>query len=310
MNTRARLTFLLFVSGPVVLGGCGGGGSEPTTPVTATPVTPAPTATTTQGKFIDAAVGNLDYVCGTAPDQTSGKTDDLGVFFYAQGTPAPTCTFSVGGVVLGTAAAGTMLTPYSLVPGSTPGTANATVTNIARFLQSLDTDGNPANGIAISDAAKAALAGRTLDFSAADFNSAFATAVAGTPLAGTTLVSAANAVNGLDLTLVGLYSGDYTCTYSLVVNNVATVVGDVSISIDSTGVVTGSGFALNNPTATFTVTGTVLANGASNIAGGATSSGATFSGTFTSDGTAANTNGSGHWSDQHNASGTWTCQHN
>ena len=193
MNTHAKLTLLFSVTGLVaILGGCGGGGSD----------SPAPPPATTQGRFIDAAVGNLDYTCGTAPNQTSGKTDSLGVFLYVPGPPAPTCTFSLGGVTLGTAAAGNVLTPYSLVPGSTPGTPNATVTNIARFLQSLDSDGNPANGITIADATRTALAGKTLSFSATDFDTAFATAVAGTSLAGTALVSVGSAVSALDLTLV------------------------------------------------------------------------------------------------------------
>lgn len=300
MNTHAKLMLLSSVTGLVaVLGGCGGGGSD----------SPAPPPATTQGKFIDAAVSNLDYNCGTAPNQTSGKTDSLGVFVYVPGSTAPTCTFSLGGVTLGTATAGNVLTPYSLVPGSTPGTPNATVTNIARFLQSLDSDGNPANGITIGDATKTALAGKTLSFSASNFDTAFATAVAGTSLATTTLVSAGNAVSALDLTLVGLFNGDYKCTYSATINNVSTVVGNVSISISSSGAVTGSGFALNNPSSTFTVTGTVLASGASNIAAGGTSNGATFSGNFTSDGTVANTKGSGNWTDP-NTSGTWSCQHN
>lgn len=305
MNTHAKLTLLFSVAGLIaVLAGCGGGGSDsPTSP----PVTPA---ATTQGKFIDAAVGNLDYTCGTAPNQTSGTTDGLGVYLYVQGTPAPTCTFSVGGVILGSAPAGNLLTPYSLVPGSTPGTPDPTVTNIARFLQSLDSDRNPANGVAIADATRTALAGKTLSFSATNFDAAFATAVASTSLAGTTLVSAGNAMNALDLTLVGLYNGAYQCTYSITVNNVDTVVGNVSISIGTDGTVTGSGFALNSPNTTFTVNGTVLASGTSNIAGGGTSNGATFSGTFTSDGTVANTNGSGHWLDLQNNSGTWSCRHN
>lgn len=301
MNTHAKLTLLFSVTGLVaVLGGCGGGGSDSS----------APPRATTQGSFVDAAVGNLDYTCGTAPNQTSGKTDGLGVFLYVPGVPAPTCTFSLGSVTLGTATAGNLLTPYSLVPGSTPGMPNATVTNIARFLQSLDSDGNPANGIAIADATRTALTGKTLSFSATNFDTAFATAVAGTSLAGTTLVSASSAVSALDLTLVGLYGGGYKCTYSTIINSVDTVVGNVSISISSNGAVTGSGFALNNSSITFTVTGTVLANGASNIAGGATSNGATFSGTFTSDGTVANTKGSGNWLDLQSNSGTWSCQHN
>jgi hypothetical protein len=304
MNKHAELKRLFSLVGlAAVLGGCGGG-SDSTAPA------PAPAPATTNGKFIDTAVGNLDYICGTAPNQTSGKTDDLGVFLYVPGPPAPTCTFSVGGVTLGTATAGNVLTPYSLVPGSTPGTPNATVTNIARFLQSLDSDGNPANGITIADATKTALAGKTLSFSATDFDAAFATAVAGTPLAGTVLVSAGTAVNALDLTLVGLYSGDYSCSYSGIINNVNMVLGDVSISISGEGVVSGSGFALNNPTATFTVTGTVLANGASNIAGGNTSDGSTFSGPFVSDGTVTNTSGSGTWQDLSGHMGTWSCRHN
>jgi len=68
------------------------------------------------------------------------------------------------------------------------------VTNILRFLQSLDDDGNPANGIRIPEGVRSALAGQTLDFSTdtTSFESVFNT-IAYSVLGGRVLVSSSQA---------------------------------------------------------------------------------------------------------------------
>lgn len=98
------------------------------------------------GVFLDSEVKGLTYQSGTnAPAQT----DENGTFSY---TPGENLSFSVGGVQLGTLADGApVCTPYDFVIPE----------NIARFLQSLDGDSDPSNGIDLT-AAAIALAGQTV----------------------------------------------------------------------------------------------------------------------------------------------------
>ncbi len=98
------------------------------------------------GIFIDSPVQGLEYVTRTV----SGITDKSGRFSYSNGE---TITFKIGGVVLGSAIAKPVMSPLDLVPGATSVT-NDQVTNICRFLQTMDDDDNPENGILISEAVR------------------------------------------------------------------------------------------------------------------------------------------------------------
>ena len=112
--------------------------------------------------FADSTVEGAVYQTA----EWTGKTTSYdGYFDYFYGD---TVTFSVGGLVLGsvTADASTpyFITPVDLVPGAVDET-NQTVTNIARFLLTIDldiTDGR----INIPDDISAVVAGRSVDFSA------------------------------------------------------------------------------------------------------------------------------------------------
>lgn len=295
--TRIPLLSLL----ALLAAGCGGGGDDG-----GGGGGPAPAATV-KGKFIDSAVGNLGYACGAGANATSGVTDSLGQFDYvpaATGGAAPLCTFKVGDVVLGTASAGARVTPFDLVPGASlnDNPVNTQVVNIARFLQSIDSDGNGSNGIAIQAETIAALKNKSLDFSSPNFD----TLAAALLPAGKTLVSAANATDALKTTLVAVYAGNYACTYSGLINGVNTVLGTVAVTI-TFDTLTGIGTPTYPTTGTpFDVDGSLTPGGVTNTS---TSTGATFTGSFTSDGTVANTKGSGTWTDPDLGSGTWSCQH-
>ncbi len=98
------------------------------------------------GKFIDSAVAGVSFVC----DSVSGITDANGVF----GTcPAgSTVTFSIGGLVLGSSAAtdDNIFFVTDIVEGAErTDTDNPDVLDIAVLLQSLDSDGDPSNGITV-----------------------------------------------------------------------------------------------------------------------------------------------------------------
>ncbi|MEJ6655837.1 MAG: hypothetical protein QNL70_07505 [Pseudomonas sp.] len=105
-------------------------------------------AKTEEGVFIDSPVSGLTYSAGGA----DARTDGQGRFNYRSGQ---TLSFSVGGLVLGSAAGTSVITPVDLVEGADSG--DAAVINISRLLQSLDGDGNLLNGIQISAAIDQAL---------------------------------------------------------------------------------------------------------------------------------------------------------
>jgi uncharacterized protein len=100
-----------------------------------------------KGFFYDSPVQGLEYKTQTI----SGITNEKGGFEYGQGE---TVTFSIGGMVLGSAPGSDRVTPADLVievGGEVKKIRNQKVTNIARFLQSLDKDGDIENGIIITD---------------------------------------------------------------------------------------------------------------------------------------------------------------
>lgn len=106
------------------------------------------------GYFIDGPVQGLTY---KTPTQ-SGTTDKNGKFEYLTGENV---TFYVGEFMLGSAPGSLRMTPAHLVPviggdnkaplpaGDPQKVTNRIVTNLARFLQSLDRDENIENGVVI-----------------------------------------------------------------------------------------------------------------------------------------------------------------
>ena len=140
MNTIKPVLF--FIMATFLLNACGGGGgsSQPT---------PTPTPVTNTGRFVDSAVMGLHYQTATQ----SGLTNSAGEFSYLDGE---TVTFSLGGIELGSAGGATELTPLDLLGASSIDDANAqgagdALLNMLVFLQSLDRDFNPDNGIDLGD---------------------------------------------------------------------------------------------------------------------------------------------------------------
>jgi len=97
------------------------------------------------GVFIDGPVAGITYKTPTV----GGMTDATGTFKYKEGEEV---TFSIGRVVLGSAAGKPVLTPLDIVAGAKD-TSDQRVINISVLLQTLDQDGNPENGITISSKA-------------------------------------------------------------------------------------------------------------------------------------------------------------
>jgi len=114
-----------------------------------------------EGRFIDSHVEGLRY----SSFNYAGVTGPDGTFIYHPGLPV---TFSIGYVTLGTASPEEIVTPLDLV-GKDANINHPKVVNIAQFLQSLDLDGDPRNGIIIPENIREGLIGYTINFSAEDF---------------------------------------------------------------------------------------------------------------------------------------------
>ncbi|MDH5324098.1 MAG: hypothetical protein OEZ68_13040 [Gammaproteobacteria bacterium] len=78
----------------------------------------------------------------------SGTTDANGTYNYVDGN---TVQFFVGDILIGESLGQDIITPLDLA-GEPANLSNPAAINIARFLQTLDDDGNPDNGIIIPDA--------------------------------------------------------------------------------------------------------------------------------------------------------------
>ena len=147
----ARLTRVLaVVLAAAVLSACGTGDGK--TPIPGTAL----------GVLTDAPVSGAEYSTATL----SGLTTANGGFRYL---PGEIVTFSVGGIELGSVPGAPFITPVELTLSPDPGTAavpNA-ATRVLRFLQSVDADQNPLNGITISDTTRTMAASLTLDFATA-----------------------------------------------------------------------------------------------------------------------------------------------
>jgi hypothetical protein len=94
----------------------------------------------------DSPVAGVAY---TTSSRVTGTTDANGGYDF---NPGDTVTFTLGGLVLGTVDATGIVSPLELAKGN----AN-TLQNLLVLLQSLDADGNPANGISIPASAAAAI---------------------------------------------------------------------------------------------------------------------------------------------------------
>ncbi len=109
-----------------------------------------------EGIFVDSAVGGIEWSCGEGALVNSGTTGADGKF-----GPCPqtgTVEFSIGKTSLGSfttsSQASAIVTPNSIDQAAP---SNDTAAKIAILLQSLDSDGDPTNGITIPTTAAAEL---------------------------------------------------------------------------------------------------------------------------------------------------------
>lgn len=143
-----KATLPLAISSALLLTACGGGGGG------------SNDASAKTGQLIDSAVAGVAY----QTPSYSGKTNTNGEYHFIEGEAV---TFTIGSISFGPLPAKAVLTPLDLA-GSTDIT-NRKVINIARLLQTLDDDQNPANGISIP--ASANPVALNFDQNVADFES-------------------------------------------------------------------------------------------------------------------------------------------
>ncbi len=126
-----RLVYFAGALASALVVGCGGGGDSST-----------PSATTKTGYFIDARVEGVSY---TTSSGLSGITDPQGAFQYRDGD---TVTFKLGNnITLGSTKGASIVTPLDLV--GTSSTTDPKVLNIVALMLSVDSDGDPSNGIKV-----------------------------------------------------------------------------------------------------------------------------------------------------------------
>ena len=153
-------------------------------------------STNTQtGVFLDSSVVNIGYRTETL----EGVTNSLGEYDYVEGE---TVTFFIGDLELPPVTAAGTVTPLDLA--GSDDTSNSTVVNIIRLLQTLDEDGNPDNGITITETAKSAATQVDLELSITDFESSSAVTnlVANSGSSNFVLISQNDAIAHFEDTLV------------------------------------------------------------------------------------------------------------
>lgn len=267
-----RALFAL-ISGSFLLAGCGGGGGGgSSSPETAT------------GVFIDEAVEGLTFISG---DQM-GVTDADGTFTYEIGSDV---MFSIGGIVIGIAEGSSIITPVDLVSGAED-EMDSTVTNIARLLQTLDDDGNPDNGILITENVTDAAANIVIDFSLSvnefsedgDVQVAITSLTTFTTAGARMLIPSMTAQEHLAGALIQQFSGNYSGTF-MGIDDDGAFGGNYTFTIDEGGVLLGNGMGDDGP---FSFIGSINSRGnamAAGASGGVIGEATVFEITINDDGT-------------------------
>lgn len=107
------------------------------------------------GKLIDSPVGGATY----STETQSGMTDAEGSFHYYEGEEI---TFFIGNIRSNTISTKSVITPLDFVGAADE--SDPRVINLIRFVQSLDNDGDPSNGIEITEETRNALSDANIEF--------------------------------------------------------------------------------------------------------------------------------------------------
>src|SRR3569832_2459165 len=147
-----RLAPLFIISAASLLTACGGGGGSDNSAGSPAGGQSTGSSTSLTGRFVDGPVSGLRY----RPPPSNGRTNANGEFTYRQGE---TVSFFIGAVLIGQAPGAATITPFILTA-----TPLEVAGNIATFLQTVDSDGDPANGIQVPAAMDGLTTGKSIDF--------------------------------------------------------------------------------------------------------------------------------------------------
>ncbi len=111
-----------------------------------------------KGRFFDEKVQGVEYRCANK----YGLTDSEGGFYFSEGDEI---SFYIGDILIGgPVPAALLMSPLDFADTGEAFTSNPKIINICRFLQTLDQDGDPENGIFISPEIRSSLSGFSVDF--------------------------------------------------------------------------------------------------------------------------------------------------
>ena len=191
-----HISLSLLLLAPLIWSGCGSSSSSVSTDTNALQSNQSSSQSSSvvsnsgakeyRGAFIDAAVAGLSYSC--QPSKMEGLTDKDGYFTCQQGD---SISFYIAQNFIGSSSLKDIITPYDLLGGDA-------AINLAQLLQTLDSDGNVANGILIDNEKATKLLGESIDFNATDFDTAMQDSL------GESLVGELEAKNHMDESIAAL----------------------------------------------------------------------------------------------------------
>jgi len=181
--------FLIAAAALLVLGACANDSGTATTDRT--------------GQFLDSAVYGLNYQTASV----SGTTDIDGNFSYQTGE---SIQFSIGEIALPEVPAASTMTALNVF--DTDDVFSTAVVNLNRLLQSLDANGDPSDGIDLTQLDVSATEGLNLNFNRPDFADSVTNLVANSGSVTTTLVPATQASAHFQQTLADAGLADSGCS--------------------------------------------------------------------------------------------------
>jgi len=233
--------------------------------------TPAP-GTLATGVLVDSRTCGVRFASGGLEGTTSAD----GTFRYVEGAQV---RFQVGDVLLGEAAGASVVTPVQL-QGATSASDPAVVT-VARFLQTLDADADPSNGIVVPATADAVARGEAFSVDLGSLGEA-ELALLLESITPNEVVASVDAEAHVTANAQAIWAGTYSGTFS------GAASGTWRVTIAASGAISGTS---SDGLSSYAVAGSIDTSGGFTFTGTGTAGPAEFVGTLDSGGHA-----NGSWS--------------
>lgn len=191
---KSRLLMLGLIAATVA--GCGGGGGGSSSGSGETSSSGGERSESSVGTFLDGRVVNVSY---TLRSGGVGVTDANGQFPLQVGDRI---TFSIGGITLPEIEVKSTITPLDIF--STDNIRDVRVVNLLRFLQTIDEDNDPSNGIVITDSIKEVARDAIIEFDSPDFDTDVQNIINASVFSDRLLITEEEAVDHFEETLASL----------------------------------------------------------------------------------------------------------